>query len=257
MRTPWVLKEIDDETAFVGFGYGLDFSQGKGNHIILGCSHIYGSNGQGLKYKLSKIENPIIRRDNPFMSKDDARRVGDSVRQMFFESFHKLPQRVVIHKRNYFTKEEKEGLSESLGGVAAIDMLEIQFDPMLRYVASKIRNGKFSGDGFPVRRGTSLILGSRKAAVWVHGTADAVVSGRRYYQGKSRIPAPLIVTRHYGNSSLQTLATEILGLSKMNWNNFDLYSKLPATIESSKAIAKIGLLLDRFSNYSYDYRLFF
>lgn len=257
MRTPWVLKEIDDETAFVGIGYGLDYSHGRGNHVILGCSHIYGSNGQGLKYKLSKIENPIIRRKNPFMSKDDARRVGDGVRQMFFESFHKLPRRVVIHKRNYFTKEEKEGLSESLGGVDNIDMLEIQFDPMLRYVASRIQNGRFSGDGFPVRRGTALILGSRNAAVWVHGTADAITSGRRYYQGKSRIPAPLIVTRHFGNSSLQTLATEILGLSKMNWNNFDLYSKLPATIESSKAIAKIGLLLDRFSNYSYDYRLFF
>lgn len=257
MRTPWVLKEFDDKTAYVGLGYGLDFSQGIGKHVILGCSHIYGSNGQGLKYKLSKIENPIIRRDNPFMSKDDARRVGDSIRQLFFESFHKLPQRVVIHKRNYFTNEEKEGLSESLGGVAAIDMLEIQFDPMLRFVASKIQNGKFSGDGFPVRRGTALILGSQKAAVWVHGTADAVASGHRYYQGKSRIPAPLVITRHYGNSSLQVLATEILGLSKMNWNTFDLYSKLPATIESSKAIAKIGLLLDRFSNYSYDYRLFF
>lgn len=257
MRTPWVLKEIDDETAFVGLGYGHDYSQGRGKHVILGCSHIYGSNGQGLKYKLSKIENPIIRRKNPFMSKDDARRVGDSVRQMFFESFHKLPQRVVIHKRNYFTKDEKEGLSESLGSVAAVDMLEIQFDPMLRYVASRIQNGNFSGDGFPIRRGTALILGSRKAALWVHGTAEAVTSGRRYYQGKSRIPAPLIITRHYGNSSLQTLATEVLGLSKMNWNNFDLYSKLPVTIESSKAIAKIGLLLDRFSNYSYDYRLFF
>ncbi|MBI9036128.1 MAG: SIR2 family protein [Bacteroidales bacterium] len=257
MRTPWVLKEIDDETAFVGFGYGLNYSQGKGNHVILGCSHIYGSNGQGLKYKLSKIENPIIRRKNPFMSKDDTRRVGDSILQMFFESFHKLPQRVVIHKRNYYTKDEKEGLSESLGSVAAVDMLEIQFDPMLRYVASRIQNGNFSGDGFPVRRGTALILGSQKAALWVHGTADAVTSGRRYYQGKSRIPAPLVITRHYGNSSLQTLATEVLGLSKMNWNNFDLYSKLPATIESSRAIAKIGLLLDRFNNYSYDYRLFF
>jgi len=256
MRTPWILKDIDDETAFVGIGYGLDYSRGRGNHVILGCSHIYGSNGQGLKYKLSKIENPIIRRDNPFMSKDDARRVGDSIRQLFFESFHKLPQRVVIHKRNYFTKEERDGLIESLGSMTAIDMLEIQFDPMLRYVASKINNGKFSGDGFPVRRGTALVLDRQIAAIWTHGTADAITSGFKYYQGKNRIPAPLIITRHYGNSSIQSLATEILGLSKMNWNNFDLYSKLPATIESSHAIAKIGLLLDRFSNYSYDYRLF-
>jgi hypothetical protein len=48
----------------------------------------------------------------------------------------------------------------------------------------------------------------------------------------------------------------ILGLSKMNWNTFDLYTKLPATIDSSNEIARIGTMLDRFSEASYDYRLF-
>ena len=34
------------------------------------------------------------------------------------------------------------------------------------------------------------------------------------------------------------LAEEILGLSKMNWNTFDLYTKLPATVQSSNEIAR-------------------
>jgi hypothetical protein len=42
----------------------------------------------------------------------------------------------------------------------------------------------------------------------------------------------------------------------MNWNNPDLYSKVPATIDSSNTIAKIGSLLERFGPVSYDYRLF-
>jgi hypothetical protein len=53
-----------------------------------------------------------------------------------------------------------------------------------------------------------------------------------------------------------TVADEILGLSKMDWNTFDLYSKDPATIQSSNAIARIGVLLERFGPVSYDYRLF-
>jgi len=51
------------------------------------------------------------------------------------------------------------------------------------------------------------------------------------------------------------LATEILGLSKMDWNTFDLYTKLPATVESSNRIARIGSLFDRFGTFTCVYRL--
>jgi len=52
------------------------------------------------------------------------------------------------------------------------------------------------------------------------------------------------------------LAEEILGLSKMNWNTFDLYTKLPATVQSSNEIARIGSLLNAFHPKAYDFRLF-
>ena len=62
--------------------------------------------------------------------------------------------------------------------------------------------------------------------------------------------------RYLGRSHLSILAHEILGLSKMNWNSFDLYARLPATVHSSDQIARIGSLLGRFETISYDYRLF-
>jgi hypothetical protein len=73
---------------------------------------------------------------------------------------------------------------------------------------------------------------------------------------KNRIPAPLLIKRHHGKAPFATVADEILGLSKMGWNSFDLYSKAPATIQSSNAIARIGVLPERFGPVSYDYRLF-
>jgi hypothetical protein len=42
----------------------------------------------------------------------------------------------------------------------------------------------------------------------------------------------------------------------MSWNTFDLYTKLPATLQSSTEIARIGALLQRSGAASYDYRLF-
>ena len=79
---------------------------------------------------------------------------------------------------------------------------------------------------------------------------------KTYYQGKRRIPAPLIIRRYAGETPLATVADEVLGLTKMNWNTFDMYTKLPATVASSNEIARIGSLLDRFTEASYDYRLF-
>jgi putative NADPH-quinone reductase len=64
------------------------------------------------------------------------------------------------------------------------------------------------------------------------------------------------IRRYAGRTHLQRIAEEVLGLSKMSWNNFDLYIKLPATLQSSTEIARIGALLQRFGAASYDYRLF-
>jgi argonaute-like protein implicated in RNA metabolism and viral defense len=65
-----------------------------------------------------------------------------------------------------------------------------------------------------------------------------------------------MLRRHAGSSDLRLVADEILGLSKMNWNTFDLYTKLPATVQSSNEIARIGSLLEHFGSSSYDFRLF-
>ena len=257
MRTPWVLEELDADTAYVGLGFSIDRNADKGAHVVLGCSHIYSSRGEGLQYRLSKVENPVIRRGNPFMSKDDARRTGETIRQLFFDARMKLPRRVVLHKRTPFLKDEREGLLDGLGGVAAIDMLEIQEDHALRYVASMTRqDGTIDEDNYPVRRGTVIKLDDFTALLWVHGATAAVNPSLKYFQGKRRIPAPLALRRHAGRTALDQLSVEILGLSKMNLNTFDLYTKLPATLQSSGEIARIGSLLQRFGVSSYDYRLF-
>jgi hypothetical protein len=257
MRTPWVLNSLAEDTAFVGLGFSIDHAAARGKHVVLGCSHIYSGRGEGLQYRLSKIEEPIFYGKNPFMSREDARRTGETIRQLFFDARLKLPERVVLHKRTHFTPEEREGLADGLSGVKNIDMLEIQMDSALRYVASvTTASGSFDDDGYPVRRGTVMKLDDFSALLWVHGATTALDPRYKYFQGKRRIPAPLAIRRHAGRTDLQRLAEEILGLSKMNWNTFDLYTKLPATVHSSNEIARIGSLLQRFGAASYDYRLF-
>jgi SIR2-like domain len=256
LRTPWLLNDLERDTAYVGLGMSYDLSQEQGRNVVMGCSHIYSSKGEGLQYRLSQVENPIFYGKNPFLSRDDARRVGEQIRELFFESRFTLPKRVVVHKRTRFTKDEQLGLKEGLSGVLQIDMLEITIDEALRYIASTVdSHGGLHEDNYPVSRGSVVRLDDFTALIWVHGVTSAV-NNRRYYQGKRRIPAPLRIRRHSGESDIRDLSAEILGLSKMNWNTFDFYTKLPATVQSSNEIARIGALLGQFESRTYDFRLF-
>ena len=67
-------------------------------------------------------------------------------------------------------------------------------------------------DKFPVARGTVIPIDDNEALLWVHGSAAAIRNNWRCYQGKRRIPTPLLIRRHAGATDLQTRATEVLGL---------------------------------------------
>jgi len=258
-RTPWILTGLDAKTAFVGIGYSVNHELKK-DKVVLGCSHIYSANGQGLKYKLSRVEDPQIdRQNNPFLSYNDSYKFGVFIRELFFNAMGELPSRVVVHKRTHFKKDEINGIVDSLkkSGIEQIDLVEICLEEDARFISLYLKEGAFQPHPFPLSRGTCFLLDNHTALLWTHGIVPSVKSAyRNYYLGGKNIPVPLKVKKHYGNSNISTIATEILGLTKMNWNSFDLYSKLPATIETSNKIAQIGWLLDRFEGRTYDYRNF-
>lgn len=262
LRTPWILSNVDTSTAFAGLGYSLDNQENENGHIILGCSHIYSSTGEGLKYKLSKISNDKIqwRHKKPHLCYDDAYEFGRSIINLFYESVNELPKRVVVHKRTYFTEDEKKGILDSLYDnkkIESIDLIEINFEDDIRYVASKTRDGKTQIDGFSVSRGTCIQLNEREALLWAHGVVPSVKNPKyNFYPGGRYIPKPLRVIKHYGKGSLEQIANEILGLTKMNWNSLNMYSQLPATISSSSDIARIGKLIEQRGKVEYDYRYF-
>lgn len=258
-RTPWILKNAEMDTAYAGIGYSIKRKNNE-SEIVIGCSHIYNSNGQGLKYKLSKVDNYTLdKQSNPYLSYEDALQFGISIRELFYRSMNEMPKRVVIHKRTKFTENEIKGITESLSmaDVQNIDLVEINYASNVRYFSTRVFQGEIQLDGFPLSRGTCMAVDKSTALLWTHGIVPSVKNpNHKYYLGGRSIPVPLKIKKHYGQGDINTIALEILGLTKMNWNSFDLYTKLPATIDSSNQIARIGKLLSRFEGQTYDYRLF-
>lgn len=258
-RTPWVLQGLQQDTAFVGIGYSIDKRSGQ-NKVVLGCSHIYNSLGQGLKYKLSKVEDCTFdSQNNPYLSYQDAYKFGTMIRELFLNAMGDLPKRVVVHKRTYFKPEEIKGIVDSLGktGINQIDLIEINYEPDAKLIALFTNQNEIKPNLFPLSRGSCFLLDNYTALLWTHGIVSSVRTEKNsYFQGGKGIPVPIKIKKHYGFTNINMIATEILGLTKMNWNSFDLYSKLPATIQTSNEIARIGWLLNRFEGKTYDYRNF-
>lgn len=129
-----MVNGIQPDTAFAGIGYSVMNGPSESN-VVVGCSHIYSSDGRGMKYKLSKIQDySFDRKKNPYLSEEEAYRIGLNIKELFYKSFSELPKRVVIHKRTPFRKEEVKGLVESLSsaGVKNIELLEITYEDIIR-----------------------------------------------------------------------------------------------------------------------------
>lgn len=256
-RTPWTISGIQPDTAFAGIGYSI-LPGGGGNNIVIGCSHVYTSDGLGMKYKLSKLQDVTIdKKHNPYLSENEAYRLGLNIKELFYKSFTELPKRVVIHKRTPFRNDEIKGLVDSLSsaGIQDVELIEITYEDDLKCFA--LNYNCSDADAFPVLRGLCFPLNNNTMYLYTHGISPSVkAANRKYFQGSKSVPLPLKVTRHYGSSNMAQIANEILGLSRMNWNSFNLYSKLPCTIESSNQIAQIGWMLSQFEGSLYDYRFF-
>jgi hypothetical protein len=94
--------------------------------------------------------------------------------------------------------------------------------------------------------------------VWVSGNArTATLSGHaNYLQGGKGTPRPLLVTRDAGRGPLTEVATQVLALSKLDWNNDALYDSLPVTLRYAQTLARTIKHIPAPVSRPYDYRLF-
>lgn len=255
--TPWKVKTDNTETAFVGLGYAI--RQNARNKVVLGSSQIFDGSGNGLRFLLQPIEKPVYFGKNPFMSKDDAFRLVSNIRN----TYHKIDpiiglKKLVLHKTTHYTRDEIEGICNALEGIENIELLQIQQFTNWRAIKLKkdFATGKHTFDGYPIERGTIIQLNEFSFLLWTHGVVENQELNGKYYQGKRGIPTPLLIKRFRGTDSIETVANDILKLTKMNWNGAELYKTMPVTIDFSKRLSVMGKQLEELGNKAYDFRYF-
>jgi hypothetical protein len=170
-----------------------------------------------------------------------------------------VPVRLVLHKTTPFTSDEMDGCNDALNGIDDLELLTITQDVPWRGIRidspKSIKETKGAPAMYPLRRGAVLPLGLFDYLLWTQGTCEGISDGNYFKEGKS-IPHPLRITRFQGAGSFHASAREILGLTKMNWNNDSLYDWAPVTLSYSSILARIVKRMGSLSQTPYDFRYF-
>lgn len=253
---PWKLAGFDEWHAYVGLSYCL--RKGAEARFVTCCSQIFDSEGTNLRFLLYESEDGRYEGDNPYLSREDMRRVMARTIDLYQRQKGGPPSRLVVHKTTQFRGDEIDGCVDALGSVSDLELLTITSDTpwhAVRIDAPRAEGTKGEPAMYPVERGTVLPLGSLEYALWTQGNARGIGGGSYFKEGKG-IPHPLLVTRYLGTGGAHESARELLGLTKMNWNNDALYDRLPVTLSYASVLARVVKRLGTLSNTPYDFRFF-
>jgi hypothetical protein len=150
------------------------------------------------------------------------------------------PTRVVVHKSMPFKSEEVDGCFDAWPNKSGLELLQIQRDVAWRAVQinpPRTRGGKGVPGLYPCRRGSFLQLGGRDVLLWTQGNVPMAGEKDFYKEGKG-IPSPIMLSRFAAHGAFDQVCRDVLGLSKMNWNNDGLYDRLPVTMSYASVLAR-------------------
>jgi hypothetical protein len=221
---PWQLRKLPGDTCFVGIAFYTHSAAGGHVTTQTSLAQVFSGTGEGLVVKggPALLDEKVDRK--PHLSEVNAKQLLADALQIYCQHHDAPPRRVVVHKTSKYTAEELAGFRKALGSIYRYDFLALERSDM-----------RFMRVGHhPPLRGTVVTLAPRRHAVFTVG----YVPYFRVYPGM-RIPAPLDIMEHHGDSPAATVCEEVLALTKLNWNSCSFACSDPITTHFARTVGHI------------------
>ncbi|MDP4208915.1 MAG: hypothetical protein Q8928_08890 [Bacteroidota bacterium] len=221
---PWKL-EVDENKPKVCF-VGISFYRSRDKKTIqTSLAQIFNENGKG-----------VILRGTPVLEDKDDKKphltyeqsltlIKDALTKYKFAT-GTIPGRVVLHKTSKYYEDELDGFTQAMQdlGIREYDILTLM-ETDLRF---------FRNNLYPPVRGSLFSLSEQRHILYTRGSVHQYQTFPGMY-----IPAPLEIRIISSVSSVKTVCKEVLGLTKMNWNNTQFDNKYPITIGCARRVGEI------------------
>lgn len=223
--TPWRMRRqnSDHDTCYIGVSF---YRTVTGQELHTAVAQVFNERGDGVVVRGGTAQ--ISKTDRqPHLTVTDARRLLLDALTEYRSTHGNQPARIVMHKTSKFTTSEIDGFYAAAGerDIDHIDLLWIQ----RRGAPHLYRTGQL-----PPLRGTSVSLDSHSLLLYTRGSIPYF----RTYPGMY-VPQPLLIRSTSQGTDQTAAATDILALSKMNWNNAQLDERDPLTLRTAYRVGAI------------------
>ena len=162
----------------------------------------------------------------PHLSESQAAELLKRALEEYRVAMKTMPGRVVIHKSSKYTDEEIAGFD------AAAQELRIHTVDFVTVLDARLR--LFRQGNYPPYRGTLVNLNKGRHLFYTRGS----VWFYETYPGMF-IPEPIERRMVRSEETPLFLASELLGLTKMNWNNTQFDGKYPVTLGCARKVGEV------------------
>jgi hypothetical protein len=209
-------------TCYVGVSF---FRSVAGDKLMTSVAQVFDERGEGLIVQGGSASYDKDDR-SPHSSKQGAQELLANGLATYRREHKTMPARVVMHKTSYFNADEREGFKRA----AEDEKLEVLDLVSVRRSGARVLR---AGDS-PMVRGTAMLFDGKSGIVYLKGTVPYF----QVYPG-AYIPRALEFVRDDGETSASDLAHELVGLSKLNFNNTQFDSGDPITVRAARRVGDI------------------
>lgn len=223
---PWRIADMRPGVCYVGLVFKL--LPGHPQDYVCCAAQMFLSEGDGVVFR--GANGPWQTQEKEFhLPGSVAKSLLTMVVETYKSKFGAYPVELFIHGRTSFNDEEWEAFVEAAPPETNVVGVRIKST----YGETKL----FRDGDYPCLRGTALILGDRDAYLWASGYAPRIDT----YLGPET-PNPLYVTVLRASDGLPQIGavlTDILGLTKINYNACNFSDAMPVTIRFADKVGDI------------------
>lgn len=221
---PWKLEADENKPPVCYVGIGFYKSRDK-KTIQTSLAQIFNENGKGVILRGTPVQEDKDDRKPHLTFEQSYSLLKDALSKYKFATGIN-PGRLVLHKTSKYYDDELDGF------IKVMEELDITEYDIVTIMETDLRF--FRNNLYPPVRGSWFTLSENRFILYTRGS----VHKYQTYPGMY-IPAPLEIRIVSSSSSAKNVCREILGLTKMNWNNTQYDNKYPITIGCARRVGEI------------------
>ncbi len=221
-KVPWRLPSAEFTTSYLGIGFYRDLD---GHRLWTSTAQMFDERGKGLILRGARARTDRPGK-HPYLTREDAYDLVKRSLEAYHGHHRNMPARLVIMKTARFEKGEAAGFAE------AIEEMRVSMTDMV-WISEGSHVSLLREGDYPPLRGSFVGVGDNgllytRGSVPYYGTFPGI-----------RVPTPLQLRPFECETPLAALASEIMALTKLNWNSTQLDQKLPIPIRAAKEVGRV------------------